>query len=38
MFKITHMMHFSDADGDRFGQQGIDIKLLPLKNCEGFTG
>lgn len=24
---VTHMMHFSDADGDRFGQQGIDYQL-----------
>lgn len=23
---ITHMTHFSDADGDRFGQQGIDYQ------------
>lgn len=25
--KITHMMHFSDADGERFGQQGIDYQI-----------
>lgn len=25
--RITHMMHFSDADGQRFGQQGIDYQL-----------
>lgn len=23
---ITHMMHFSDADGDRFGESGIDYQ------------
>lgn len=25
--EITHMTHFSDADGDRFGQQGIDYQV-----------
>ena len=24
---ITHMMHFSDADGERFGETGIDYQL-----------
>jgi len=24
---VTHMMHFSDADGERFGQKGIDYQL-----------
>lgn len=23
---VTHMMHFSDADGDRFGESGIDYQ------------
>ncbi|SPL68888.1 alanine racemase [Acinetobacter stercoris] len=25
---ITHMMHFSDADGDRLGQDGIEHQLI----------
>ncbi|KXO81600.1 alanine racemase [Acinetobacter venetianus] len=25
--KITHMMHFSDADGERFGHVGIDYQI-----------
>jgi len=29
--KITHMMHFSDADGDRFGQQGIDYQITAFE-------
>lgn len=29
--KITHMMHFSDADGDRFGQQGIDYQTTAFE-------
>ena len=28
---ITHMMHFSDADGDRFGDQGIDYQLTEFE-------
>lgn len=29
--KITHMMHFSDADGDRFDSRALIIKSLHLK-------
>ncbi len=29
--KITHMTHFSDADGERFGQQGIDYQITAFE-------
>ncbi|MFW1825257.1 alanine racemase, partial [Acinetobacter baumannii] len=29
--KITQMMHFSDADGERFGQQGIDYQITDFE-------
>lgn len=29
--KITHMMHFSDADGQRFGQAGVDYQLAEFE-------
>ncbi|WP_216070844.1 alanine racemase [Acinetobacter dispersus] len=36
---ITHMMHFSDADGDRFGQTGIDYQLQQFEaSIEGLPG
>lgn len=36
---ITHMMHFSDADGDRFGQTGIDYQLQQFDAAiEGLPG
>ncbi|MDR7017334.1 alanine racemase [Acinetobacter sp. 3657] len=30
--KITHMMHFSDADGERFGQVGVDYQLTEFES------
>lgn len=29
---VTHMMHFSDADGERFGQSGIDYQISVFEN------
>jgi alanine racemase len=37
--KITHMMHFSDADGDRLGQTGIDYQLAEFEvMLQGLVG
>ena len=37
--KITHMMHFSDADGDRLGQAGIDYQLAEFEvMLQGLAG
>ncbi|MBK0064254.1 MULTISPECIES: alanine racemase [unclassified Acinetobacter] len=29
---LTHMMHFSDADGERLGQAGIDVQLKTFED------
>lgn len=36
---ITHMMHFSDADGERFGERGIDYQVTVFeRTIEGLPG
>jgi len=37
--KITHMMHFSDADGERFGELGINYQLTAFEQAiQGLDG
>ena len=36
---LTHMMHFSDADGERLGQSGIDAQLKTFEDTvQGLPG
>ena len=36
---ITHMMHFSDADGERFSERGIDYQIKVFEqSIEGLPG